>query len=423
MAAGRRYRDYAVLYRANAQSNAVERALVKSGIPYRVIGGHRFFDTREVRDAMAYLRVIQNPGDEVSLRRIVNEPKRGIGDTTVDRASVIAQQTGQTLYAVMAHADEYADLSRAVGKLRTFTDTIDRLRSLNDDPEVSLHLLYTTMLEATGYLAMWQQAGEAEAGRVDNLNELSSSLKEYESRSGDAGDLAGFLEEAALMTDVDNYDTDADTVVLMTMHAAKGLEFPVVLLPGMEDGVFPGMQTLFYPEEMEEERRLCYVALTRAREKLVITNAKSRLLYGNTSHNRPSRFVRDIPPQLIDAHVPSPGHTHWSEGGYASSADVTYDDPVTPRQRSQTSLRPTTVRTSGGGISAGGGIGAKQRASAAPTTPAYAWAAGDRVQHKVYGEGEILSATPMGNDCLLSIRFDKHGTKKIMANFARLTRL
>jgi len=426
VAAGRQYRDHAVLYRANAQANAVERALVKSGIPYRVIGGHRFFDTREVRDAMAYLRLIQNPADEVSLRRIVNEPKRGIGDTTLERAADLARQTGQPLYDILAHADEYADLSRTAAKLKTFTDTIDRLRSMNEDPEISLHLLYATMLETTGYLAMWQQAGESEAGRVDNLNELSSSLQEYENRSEELADLAGFLEEAALMTDVDNYDADADTVVLMTMHAAKGLEFPVVLLPGMEDGVFPGMQTLFYPEELEEERRLCYVAITRAREKLVITNAQSRMLYGNTTHNRPSQFLRDIPETLLDVHRPSRENNYagWSDTGYSARATVSWTDDAnqTPRRSSVSPNTAGRLSNAGGGISAGGGIGARQQSRPQHPTVETVWTVGDRVRHKVYGEGEILSATPMGNDFLLSIRFNEQGTKKIMANFARLTR-
>ena len=402
---GRRYSDFAVLYRANAQSNAIERALVKSGVPYRIIGGHRFYDTREVRDAMAYLRVINNPGDSVSLRRIVNEPKRGIGDATMDRAAAIAEGLGISLYEVLSHAADYPDLSRAAGKLRLFTEMIDRLRAMNDDPENSLHLLYTTMLETTGYLAMWEQAGEAEAGRVENLNELASSLIDYEKNSpDDFPDLAGYLEEAALMTDADNYDAGADAVVLMTMHAAKGLEFPVVFLPGFEDGIFPGMPSIFDPAELEEDRRLCYVAITRAKEKLYITNAESRMLYGSTTRNRPSRFLNDVPPQLVEEHRRRPAVIRPAAAvGIAGAGTVRF-------------ARAESAAPSG---RAGGGIAAGS--SLAGAAPSARWQPGDKVGHKVFGAGEVLSVTPMGNDHLLEIRFEKAGVKKIMANFAKLT--
>ncbi|MBQ3093768.1 MAG: UvrD-helicase domain-containing protein, partial [Clostridia bacterium] len=298
---GRRYRDFAVLYRARAQSNAIERALVKSGVPYRVIGGHRFYDTQEVKDAMAYLRVINNPADSVSLRRIINVPKRGIGDTTVDRAAEIAAGLGLTMYEVMAHAEDYPSLSRAAAKLKSVIDMLEALRSMANDGETLPHTLYREMLERTGYSAMWEVMGDAEADRVENLRELESSLLDYEQNSPeDLPSLAGFLEEAALMTDVDNYDASADTMVLMTMHAAKGLEFPVVFLPGFEDGIFPGRNSLFMPEEMEEERRLCYVGITRAREQLYILCAKSRMMFAMTNRNPVSRFLHDIPEALLE---------------------------------------------------------------------------------------------------------------------------
>ncbi len=429
---GRKYSDFAVLYRANAQSNAVERALVKSGIPYRIIGGHRFYDTREVRDAMAYLRILNNPDDAVALRRIVNEPKRGIGDATMDKAADIAAGLGVSLYEVISHAADYPEIARAANKLKLFTDMIDRLREMNDDPENSIHLLYTTMLETTGYLAMWEQAGEAEAGRVENLNELASSIIDYEKNSpDDFPELAGFLEEAALMTDVDNYDAGAETVVLMTMHAAKGLEFPVVFLPGFEDGIFPGMQSIFNPEELEEDRRLCYVALTRAKEKLYITNAESRMLYGSTTRNRPSRFLSDIPAELTEEHAArSSGPAYYgssaarSSVSHAGTTGGSFGRSVAASGGFSSGSAFSSAgagRRLGGGISAGSGTAA----SAAPSAPAAEaparWKAGDAVSHKVFGPGEILSVTPMGNDNLLEIRFEKVGTKKIMANFARLT--
>ncbi len=398
-----RYRDIAVLYRANAQSNAIERSLIKSGIPYRIIGGHRFNDTKEVRDAIAYLRVLNNPTDSVSLRRIINEPKRGIGDTTLGNAQELAEQQGISLYEVLAHADEYAALSRASGKILEFIRMMDALRETAEDDNTSLHLLYQEMLTQTGYKAMWECMGEAEADRVANLEELASSIRNYEENcEDDLPQLAGFLEENALMTDVDNYDAGADAVVLMTMHAAKGLEFPLVLLPGFEDGVFPGMQTMFVPEEVEEERRLCYVALTRAKQELYITNARSRMLYGSTTRNRPSRFLRNIPNSVLETHEKQPLYTPYS------SRSSTY---TVPQETLYSQKKPSSL---GGGIST---------AVSASKGNGETWSAGDAVSHKVFGNGVIQSVQPMGNDTLLTIAFDKVGTKKVMATFAKLTRM
>ncbi len=436
-AVGRHYRDFAVLYRARAQSNAIERALVKSGIPYRVIGGHRFYDTQEVRDAMAYLRVINNPADNVSLRRIINVPKRGIGETTMDNSAEIAAQLGLSLYEVIAHAEEYPALSRAAQKLKTVTALLDSLRERTEDGETMPHELYRDMLERTGYLAMWEMAGESEEGRVENLRELESSLIDYEQNSmEDLPSLAGFLEEAALMTDVDNYDASADTMVLMTMHAAKGLEFPVVFLPGFEDGIFPGHNSLLQPEEMEEERRLCYVGITRAKEKLYITRAKSRMLFGMTNRNRVSRFFDDIPPELICEHDLS---TMGNYGGF--------DDNSTFRRRNgYQSDRNTAYRQSASELIAAaersaaersrGSFGKEKRSHTADSAMhrqklaavsgikkepvASSWSAGDVILHKVFGRGTIQSVSPMGNDFLLTIAFDGAGVKKIMANFVHL---
>jgi len=429
VAVGRRYRDFAVLYRARAQSNAIERALVKSGVPYRVIGGHRFYDTQEVRDAMAYLRVINNPADSVSLRRIVNVPKRGIGETTMDHAAEIAAGLGTTLYEVIAHADHYPALSRAASKLQSFVQLLESVRSLANDGETMPHTLYRDMLERTGYLDMWKMLGEAEADRVENLRELESSILDYEHNSlEEVPSLAGFLEEAALMTDVDNYDTSSDSIVLMTMHAAKGLEFPVVFLPGFEDGIFPGKNSLFMPEEMEEERRLCYVGITRAREKLYIFCAKSRMMFGMTNRNQVSRFLRDIPEHLLEEHDLSTygsfgggfGHRdNAASAGYRQSASEfitaankgASKSPVkpfgTPMQKPVSAIEQQKLA----------GRAAK------PTVSSQSFGAGDMVSHKVFGEGKVLSASPMGNDCLLTIDFPKVGTKKLMANFANLKKV
>ncbi len=411
VANGDKYRTMAVLYRANAQSNAIERALVKSGIPYRILGGHRFNDTKEVRDAIAYLRVINNPDDSVSLRRIINEPKRGIGDTTLDKAAALADEQGISLYEVLAHADEYADLSRAASRIAPFICMMDALRDKANENSISLHLLYQEMLDKTGYLAMWQQAGPAEEDRVNNLNELASSIRNYEENSDeDLPQLSGFLEENALMTDVDNYDAGADALVLMTMHAAKGLEFPTVFLPGFEDGIFPGMQTLFRPEELEEDRRLCYVALTRAKRELYITCARSRMLYGSTTRNRPSRFLQEMPSALLETHEqPRIYGSFGDRSSFQSHSQGTTapSTPITPSYKAWSGEKP------GGGISA----------TRAKTSAAGDWQAGDTVSHKTFGVGHIQSVQPMGNDTLLTIAFEQVGTKKIMATFAKLTKL
>lgn len=419
VAKGRKYSDHAVLYRANAQSNAIERAMVKSGVPYRIFGGHRFFDTKEVRDAVAYLRVINNPNDSVSLRRIINQPRRGIGDTTLDTAATIAQEQGISLYRVLQKVENYATLSRAAKRIREFIDMMDSLRDSVEEGDTALHLLYNNMLEKTGYRAMWELEGETEVGRVENLRELESSILEYEKANEGEGSLSGFLEEAALMTDVDNYDASADTVVMMTMHAAKGLEFPVVFLPGFEDGVFPGNASLFNEEEMEEERRLCYVAITRTEEKLYLTRARSRMLYGATNRNRESRFITAIPGDLLEEHENMPSYNNrsfgtqkpWSEsfGGYRRTASSSYTENTFPKPvQSGYSAAYTKV-----------GAAAKPTSNTSKET----WAAGDTVCHKTFGNGVIEAAVPMGNDTLLTVTFEKVGTKKIMANFAKLERI
>ena len=412
-----------MLYRARAQSNAVERALVKSGVPYRVIGGHRFYDTQEVRDAMAYLRVIQNPADSVSLRRIINTPRRGIGDTTMDNAAEIASGLGITVYEVLRDAANYPAISRAAGKIGVFIEMMDALREIAEDGETLPHDLYRLMLEKTGYMTMWQMMGPVEAGRVENLQELESSLLDYEQNSADDfPTLAGFLEEAALMTDVDNYDASADSMVLMTMHAAKGLEFPVVFLPGFEDGLFPGRNSIGIAEEMEEERRLCYVAITRAKEKLYISRAFSRMLYGMTNRCPPSRFLKDIPATLLEEHDLC---TMSSFGGYGQSGyrtTRTQARKASAQELIAAAERGTVERASHSPV--GSAIERQKTAAAKRPSGASAehWAVGDIVRHKVFGRGKITVAQPMGNDTLLTITFDSGECKKIMANFAHLER-
>lgn len=433
VAKGASLRDFAILYRANAQSNAIETALVRSGVSYRIFGGHRFYDTQEVRDAMAYLRVLCNPTDAVSLRRIINQPRRGIGDTTLERAAAIAEQQSLPLYKVLAHADEYPDISRAAAKLKGFIAMLDLLREKLEDPEILPHEIYVEMLEATGYKQMWELQGEAEAGRVENLKELESSLIAYE-RECEGGEptLAGFLEEASLMTDVDNYDREADAVVMMTMHASKGLEFPTVFLPGMEDGIFPSLQTMFEPDKIEEERRLCYVAITRARERLYITNATSRMLYGQTNRNQPSRFLNTIPGEVLQLTRKTTTRA-WGDGDFGggryggssyagsryggSSVRPAYESSVMPDYESYSQEPPPAAARSSWAAAAA------TPKPAAPSAPACAWKAGDAVRHSAFGNGVIEDATPMGSDVLLTVAFDKVGRKKLMGKYAKLEKV
>lgn len=385
---GRKWSDHAVLYRMNAKSNAIERTFVRMGVPYRVIGGHRFYERKEIRDALAYLSVISNPADNIRLRRIINEPKRGIGATTINHAAQIAAGLGLSLYEVISHADEYEQLVRAAPRLRAFTQIIDGLAEAAE--ELPLNELFEKAMRDTGYLDSLALDRETYQDRLENIQELSSNLLRY-SEDNEEGDLNGFLEEVALMTDIDNYNEEADTVVLMTLHSAKGLEFPVVFIPGMERGIFPGIQSLYSASEMEEERRLAYVGITRAKERLYLTHARTRMLYGSTSHNAPSPFLEEIPEGLVEEKRKVTLSQQKPSVQRAAKPKKTFDHSFGP-------------------------------AAPKPSAPAGSYRVGDTVGHKLFGTGVVLSAQPMGNDTLLEIAFEKAGTKKLMANFARLTK-
>ena len=385
---GRKWSDHAVLYRMNAQSNAIERTFVRMGVPYRVIGGHRFYERKEIRDALAYLSVISNPADNIRLRRIINEPKRGIGATTINHAAQIAAGLGLSLYEVISHADEYEQLVRAAPRLRAFTQIIDGLAEAAE--ELPLNELFEKAMRDAGYLDSLALDRETYQDRLENIQELSSNLLRY-SEDNEEGDLNGFLEEVALMTDIDNYNEEADTVVLMTLHSAKGLEFPVVFIPGMERGIFPGIQSLYSASEMEEERRLAYVGITRAKERLYLTHARTRMLYGSTSHNAPSPFLEEIPEGLVEEKRKVTLSQQKPSVQRATKPKKTFDHSFGP-------------------------------AAPKPSAPAGSYRVGDTVGHKLFGTGVVLSAQPMGNDTLLEIAFEKAGTKKLMANFARLTK-
>ena len=384
---GRKWSDHAVLYRMNAQSNAIERTFVRMGVPYRVIGGHRFYERKEIRDALAYLSVISNPADNIRLRRIINEPKRGIGATTINHAAQIAAGLGLSLYEVISHADEYEQLVRAAPRLRAFTQIIDGLAEAAE--ELPLNELFEKAMRDTGYLDSLALDRETYQDRLENIQELSSNLLRY-SEDNEEGDLNGFLEEVALMTDIDNYNEEADTVVLMTLHSAKGLEFPVVFIPGMERGIFPGIQSLYSASEMEEERRLAYVGITRAKERLYLTHARTRMLYGSTSHNAPSPFLEEIPEGLVEEKRKVTLSQQKPSVQRAAKPKKTFDHSFGP-------------------------------AAPKPSAPAGSYRVGDTVGHKLFGTGVVLSAQPMGNDTLLEIALENAGTMKLMGKFARLT--
>ena len=396
VAKGRKYSDFAVLYRMNSQSNILEKVFVKSGIPYRIIGGHRFYERREIRDMIAYLSVINNPSDEIRLRRIVNQPKRSIGDKTIATASEIAGALGESLLEVLGRADEFDSLRRASVKLKAFYDMMQELIDANDDESVSLHDLYELILEKTGYIEALRGEKEEAETRIENMNELASNLLKFQEENGEEATLSAFLEEVSLMTDIDNYDETADTAVMMTMHSAKGLEFPVVFLPGFEEGIFPGLQAIYDPNEIQEERRLCYVAITRAKESLYLLNADSRMLFGSTSRNRPSRFSLEIPLDLIN----KTREQDWRKPDLGTKMPV-----------AETELRrkSATAAMHFGQVTP-------------PARSGNVFKTGDMVQHKTFGKGLVISATPMGNDVLLEIAFEQ-GTKKLMANFARLVKV
>lgn len=402
VAAGRKFSDYAVLYRMNSQSLTFERNFAKSGVPHRIIGGTRFYERREIREMIAYLSVINNPSDEMRLRRIINTPKRSIGDRSVEVAEQIGQQTGETLFEVVSHAKDYPALSRAANKMTLFAAQMQGLIELNNDEEVTLGELYDELVERIDYLNFLKTDDpESAEDRAANVQELASNLRRFEEENPE-GTLSDFLEEVSLITDIDNYDNNADSVVLMTVHSAKGLEFPVVFLPGMEENIFPGMASVYVPSEVEEERRLAYVAITRAKEELYIFHAESRMIFGMTNRNRVSRFVEEIPETLVE-------HTR--------SRDY--------------SARPVSMPSFGGAkpfgeapktksVAEAGGFTPKPRVKPAP---AGTYRVGDTVLHKAFGTGLIVSATPMANDTLLEVAFDKVGTKKLFANFARLTKV
>ena len=414
-AQGRRWKDHAVLYRMNAQSNQIEQAFKRNGVPYRIIGGTRFFDRAEVKDMLAYLCAVNNPADDLRLVRILNNPPRGIGPATVQRAQAIAAAEHCPVWEVIRNARAYPELQKAAARLAQFADLMSGLR--RQAVELPLPDFYEEVVSRTGYAVMLEAKDTVEdRTRLENVRELLTSINSYIEDAEGEPTLAGFLDTIALYTDLDNHDPSEDCVVMMTMHAAKGLEFPVVFVVGVEEGIFPGIRAIGETEEMEEERRLCYVAMTRAKERLHLTCASQRMLFGRTSANRPSRFVGEIPAEYVQAS----GRSYWSAP----------DDDAAGRWTAPSTRSPSADRPSAyGAPRVPGGAGSPRRSQSAPrgglgrpetNAPASlpSFQKGDAVVHKAFGTGMILNVTPMGGDALVEIAFDKGGTKRLMLKSA-----
>ena len=414
---GGNWGDCAVLYRTNAQSNAMEYACKRNGVPYKIYGGLKFFDRAEVKDMLAYLCVINNPTDDLRLRRIINVPARKIGAATVDKAQLIAARYGLTLYDVLCRAEEFPELKSSAAKLKPFTDMIEEMRRRL--PDCPLPEFYDYVCERSGYAPALREKDDVESrGRLENVQELKSSILTYlENAEGTEPSLSGFLDEIALYTDLDSRADGDNCVTMMTMHAAKGLEFPQVFVVGMEEGLFPGNRAMGDGAEMEEERRLCYVAMTRAREKLTLTNARQRTLYGRTTPCMPSRFLNEIPEENMEwLSKPQPRSESWEErdGDYGDRGYGSYGG------YGQRSAAPVVTRREPAEPKAGALRSAAGASKAAPkaAAPRMQIQAGETVEHDAFGRGLVLSVRAMGGDALVEVAFDSVGTKKLMLKMA-----
>ena len=412
---GRNWKDNAILYRMNAQSNALEYAFKRNGVPYQIVGGTKFFDRAEVKDMLAYLAVINNPSDDLRLRRIINNPPRGIGAKSVETVQDLAQEQSVPMMDVLRRATEYAALKSAGSKLEKFAQMIDNLREASEETELAE--FYDLVCDKTNYVRALEEKNDMESrGKLENVQELKSNIAAFLENEPEDATLAGFLNEIALYTDLDSATTD-NCVTMMTMHSAKGLEYPCVYVVGMEEGIFPGERVRYDEEEIEEERRLCYVAMTRAKERLTLTNARQRMLFGRTTPNAPSRFLEEVPSETADwvgkqdtnsraygfADDGFGGSSYPSGfgGGFGVQAKngrvhTSYDYA----QMSKPKPKPT--------------VSAPKSASA----PLMKLDAGDQIHHKAFGNGMVVSVTPMGGDALVEVAFDDVGTKKLMLKTA-----
>lgn len=392
------FSDCAILYRTNAQSRVIEEMLMRESVPYKVLSGLRFYDRKEIKDIIAYLRVVYNPNDDVSLARIINEPKRKIGNATLEKARNIAREKETSLYDVISHADDYLEFKTAIKKLLGFSEIIQSLIKLKDT--VTIEDLTGRILNDTGYMpALVMEDTTESKTRIENLGEFISVITEFEKNEETGNTLGEFLENISLVSDIDGYDENEDSAVLMTIHSAKGLEFPIVFLSGLEEGLFPGMRSMESDDDIEEERRLCYVAITRAKEQLYITKTISRTIHGKTMPTTASRFFKEIPVEYLE--------------------DKTTLQPKVAKVMQDLGVRNAAAPKKEVYMTKGFGSSVKSSGS----TDYSKFKAGDTVEHRTFGRGEILKATPCGNDCILEIQFESIGFKRLMAAFAKVKKI
>lgn len=392
------YKDFAILYRINAMSRVLEERLMKEGIPYKIFGGLKFYDRKEIKDLLAYLRLIQNPSDNISLKRCINEPKRGIGTATIDTAERIANSKGVSIFSIISSASEIPELARAASKLEGFVAMISRLRVLKDAMKVSE--LIQEVIEQSGIQKSYEQEDTLEAkARIENIKELISVALEFE-KNNEGQSLEDFLANVSLVADIDNMDEDSDCVVLMTLHSAKGLEFPVVFMVGMEEGIFPGYRSMADESELEEERRLCYVGITRAKQNLYLTNTFTRTLFGNTTYNKASRFLKEIPAELIESNEKK--EREDSRGVVNRKASISGTGSFGDSYTHRTATFTDTVK---------------------PKVAATNFNVGDQVEHKKFGVGIITKIEKEKDDFMLEIHFKGTGMKRLMASFANLSKI
>lgn len=389
------YGDMAILFRTNSQSRALEESLMRYSVPYTMVGGTKFYDRKEIRDIIAYLKLLYNPDDSLSLLRIINVPKRSLGAVTMEHVADYAEQGGMSLFDALSSTDELPVTGRAKASLEAFAVTIfDLLAHIG---EWDIRTLIEQVIEQTGYGAMLEEEKKKDPkaeSRQENLGEFLSVAKDYMDANPE-GDLQGFLENIALVSDIDNYENAESKVTLMTLHAAKGLEFPVVFLAGMDEGLFPHSRTLMDPRQLEEERRLCYVGITRAEQQLYLTNASTRTMYGHISSYLPSRFLKEIPSELMEEFHRK---TRNPERVWGS---------VPPRQRVSVLSQPVV------------------RAANIPKSHdvSDSWSVGDKAQHKLWGTGTVLSVIGSGNDMQLKIQFPSKGVRQLMVKFAPIEKV
>ena len=421
-----KYSDFAILYRMNTQSRAIEDILRRENIPYKIVGGLKFYERKEIKDIIAYLRLIQNSNDNLSLKRIINEPKRGIGKTSLDNIEKLSEANEVSMYEIIKKSDEYG-LNRVFLNSRDFINVIEDLKSKKENMTISELIKLT--LKNTGYTKALEQESTVEAeNRIANLDEFLTVAIEFEEEFAE-NSLSDFLEGITLSSDLDNVEETEESVTLMTLHSAKGLEFPVVFLVGMEEGIFPGYQSMMEPKELEEERRLCYVGITRAKENLFLTCSKQRTIFGSTSYNPISRFLQEIPQELLEGYEDTFGTISnkedmfkdstysWSYGSKNSSAIKSYKinekEPIMASAKSNNA--GFAFRTAESFLNNLG-----KKAATANNVDLSKYEAGVKVFHKKFGEGTISMVEPEGEDLKVDINFEKVGHKRLMAKFANL---